>query len=173
MLSFVINCRSDFQSVCIILHSRQHWMRVPVGPHSRWHSVSLVFGIFSILIGVWWYLLGDLTVPHSKLDNNCSYLYVLIRGFNMTNRTNHLREYLTLHDCFMNIGIGNVLHGNFVTLSVPAKSKSFMIWLCALSPSLPGNICTSYSYQPSPAFVEARPSAWSVSSSVCFVVSLL
>ena len=69
MFSFLRNLQTDFQSGCIILHSHQQWMRVPVAPHHHQHLVLSLFWILIILIDVQWYLTVALICNSLKTSN--------------------------------------------------------------------------------------------------------
>ena len=49
MFSFVRNCSPFFQSGCMILHSHQQWMRVPIFQYPCQYLVLSVFWILTVL----------------------------------------------------------------------------------------------------------------------------
>lgn len=46
------NCPAVSQSSCVIFHSRQQWMGIPVSPRHPWHLLLPVFLIIVLLVDV-------------------------------------------------------------------------------------------------------------------------
>lgn len=50
--NFIRNCHTVYQNGCIILHSYQQRMKVPVAPYRQKYLVQSVFWILASLMGV-------------------------------------------------------------------------------------------------------------------------
>ena len=83
MFSSGRHCQTTFQSDCAILHSHEHWMRVPVAPHPHQHLVLSVFWVLVILIDVWWYLTTVL-ICISLVTYDMEHIFICFVAFSMS-----------------------------------------------------------------------------------------
>ena len=75
MFNFVRNCQCVFQNSCIILHSHQQWMRVPIAPHSPQYLVLPVFWVLVILDMQWQHIV---LICNTWLTGNTEYLFYML-----------------------------------------------------------------------------------------------
>ena len=73
MFNILMNCRTVFQSSCIILHIHQQRVRVPVSPHPHQRLLLSIFLNIVILVGVKWYLIDVYCWGHSWSSRGCDH----------------------------------------------------------------------------------------------------
>ena len=75
MFGFTRHCWTVLQSGCIILHSHQRWMSVPVALHPHQYFMFSVFHIWAIPTGVQWYLVFIFSFLRTFVAE-CLFIYV-------------------------------------------------------------------------------------------------